>query len=367
MSRIRYALKFALMHVPLVLKDALGNCLHARADSRILVTRYSAKRAYTFRDFLAWVAKEVPELRQRLEFHRLPCYVRDWSRYALHVSWAGDTFDLWALRSFRHAMRLCEGCRRRSIPVLNPVDCIVNTGKSRGAKLMRAAGVRTPRCSLIGDPATFWRDLAGLALPLLIREERGHGRPAILVESQSDLNRIDLTRYQQPLAAEFIDTCDPRDGLFRKYRYVAAGTTGVARHMIANNAWEVRPERRLMTDALRQEELAYVSRPDPHHDVLQRACRSLGLDVAGVDYSLDREGQVVIWEANAFPNLNYPKNPEAGHIGSAVERCFAALARLYLDRAGAPIPMKLVDMLGQTASYSSDEGVYQTQRTPRAA
>jgi hypothetical protein len=367
MSRIRYALKSALFQTPLIVKDAIDNRLHTTADSRILITRHSAKRAHTFRDFLAWVVREAPELRERLEFHRLPCRVRDWSRYALHVSWAGDTFDVWAPRSFRRAMQLCDECRRRGIPVLNPVDCIANTGKSRGAELMRAAGVRTPRCTPITDPAAFRRDLADMQLPLLIREERGHGRPTIRVESQSDLNRVDFARYHQPLAAEFIDTRDPRDGLFRKYRYVAAGPIGVTRHMIVNSAWEVRPERRLLTEAIRQEELAYVSRPDPHHDVLQGARRALGLDVAGFDYSLDRNGQVVIWEANSFLDMNYPENPEVGHIGLAVERCFAAVARLYLDRVGAPIPTKLDDLLGPTASYSPIEEVCQPQRQPQAA
>jgi hypothetical protein len=354
-KRLKYALQSTLRRVPLRIHDAIENRRHATATPRILITRPTARREATFDDFLPWVTAEVPELRSRIEFHRLPCRVRDWSPIGLHVSWMGDTFDLWSARTARWAGRLVEECRQRGIALVNPANLMPNSGKSRGAELMRTAGLRTPYSVRITDPAAFRRDCGGLAPPFLIREERCHGQRTELVADEADLARIDFARYRWPIAAEFIDTRDPRDGLFRKYRYVAAGDLGLPRHLMVNQSWEVRPERRVMNDALRDEELAYLNRPDPNHEALQRARRALGLDVLGIDYSYDRDGQVVVWEANAFLDLRYPDNPKSVHIFPAVVRTFAAVARLYLERAGVPIPAKIDDLIAGSASYPRAE------------
>jgi hypothetical protein len=69
------------------------------------------------------------------------------------------------------------------------------------------------------------------------------------------------------------------------------------------------------------------------------------LDVAGFDYTYDRSGKPVVWEANPFPDTNFPENPMSKHIFPAVERTFAALARLYLRRADLPVPTFLDSML----------------------
>jgi hypothetical protein len=357
-KRLKYFLKAAVRQGPLWLKDAVENRRHATATPRILITRPTARREETFDDFLPWVTAEVPELRSRMEFHRLPCRVRDWSPFALHVSWVGDSFDLWSASTARQAERLVEECRRRGIALVNPANRMPNTGKSRGAELMRTAGVRTPRSVRITEPAAFRRDCEGLAMPFLIREERCHGQRTEMVANEADLARIDFARYRWPIAAEFIDTRDPRDGLFRKYRYVAAGNLGLPRHMMVNEGWQVRPEGRVMNDALREEELAYLNRPDPNHEAMQRARRALGLDVLGIDYSYDHDGRVVVWEANAFLDLRYPDLIKSQHIRPAVVRTFAAVSRLYLERAGLRIPAKIDDLLAGCASYSRDESMH---------
>lgn len=349
-SRLTYRLKALVAHLPLMAKDRLANWWHGSGEPRILITRHSGKRAYVFRDFLVWVRRELPELSSRIEFRRLPCAINDWSRFALHASWAGDSMDLWAPHSFARAMELQDECRRRGIGVVNPLDKLTNTAKLLGSELMRTAGVRTPRSIRITDPATFRENLGGLSCPILVREDRGHGQPALLLEKAADAESLDLRQFQAPIAAEFIDVRDPADGYYRKYRYVAAGELGICRHLLANDAWEVRPERRLTSAALRGEELAYVSQPDPNHALLQKARAALGLDVVGFDYSYDRQGRVVVWEANPFLNLNYPKNRAAAHIAAAVERSFAAIAHLYLQRAGLPIPQQLAALLNSFAA-----------------
>ncbi len=349
-SPTRYKLKALAWHVPLSVYDRFTNLRFAQGSPRILITRHSGKREYVFRDFLSWIRFKVPELGSRMEFHRLPCQIRDWSRFSLHVSWVGDTVDMWSPSSFRRAMALQSECQRRGLGVINDISRLSNTSKSLGAQLMRAPGLRTPRHVAITDPVYFRKDHAGLDFPLLIRENRGHGQAAILVEQPDRLAAVDLSQFKSPIAVEFIDTSSESDGLFRKYRYIAAGEIGVPRHLIANDSWEVRPHRRLTNAKLRDEEFEYVNAPDPNHEVLQAARRALGLDVVGFDYSYDREGCIVVWEANPFLNLNYPAQAKASHINLSVRRSFAVVAWLYCVRAEIRVPESIMSMLDQSVS-----------------
>lgn len=347
-STKRYAWKARIAHIPLSLVDRWSNLRRVRRSPRILITRHSGKRAYVFRDFWKWIQAEVPELSGRMEFQRLPCRLGDPSRYSLHVSWVGDTIEDWSPTGFRQAQQLQAECQRVGIPVVNDLSRLSNTTKLLGALLMGAAGVRTARTVAITDARGFRDHHAGFNFPFLIREDRGHGQPAIRVESEAELAAVDLGLFRSPIAVEFIDTRSPKDGLFRKCRYVAAGEIGGPRHLIVNNEWEVRPERRLRTPDLLREEVEYLQSPDPNHAPLQAARNALGLDVLGFDYSYDQHGRIVVWEANPFPNLNYSES--APHIGFAVRRSFAAVARLYCVRAGLPVPDSVAKMLDATVT-----------------
>ena len=144
--------------------------------------------------------------------------------------------------------------------------------------------------------------------------------------------------------SEFIDVRSP-DGLYRKYRYLAAGRRGVTRHLMIGSHWEVRAENRVRSDATRAEELAYLDAPEPNYAVLERARQALEFDMAAFDYSCDREGRLVVWEANPYPDLSYPKNPTQQYTFPYVQRSFAAVVRLYVEAAGLPVPAKLDEML----------------------
>ena len=189
-----------------------------------------------------------------------------------------------------------------------------------------------------------------LESPIIVREDRGHGLTSLLVENVAQWAAIDWKLFKRPVAVEYIDTRSSHDGLYRKYRYVAAGEVGISRHLMANRQWEVRPRQRVRSDPLRAEEIAYVNAPDPNHDMLQSARRALGLDIVGFDYSYDHDGNIVIWEANAFPDLDYPRQGSVDHIAAAVLRSFAAVARLYCVRAGLPVPSQVTALLQHVAT-----------------
>jgi hypothetical protein len=343
MSLVRMAVKDALWRLPLRAYDAHRNH-RCRADERILIVQNTVKQRSITRDFLRWIERHVPALRTRLEFCLLPCQTRDWSRYLLVAFWGGDALMERAPWLYDEAVRLTRRCQARGIDVLNPATRWPNAAKSRAAQLIATTGIRTARMQPIVDVPTFLADHAGLELPLLVREDRGHQRPSVLVTHADQLRQIPWHRFRNPIAVEFIDTSSPIDNLFRKYRYIAVGDTGIAKHLMFDQHWEVKAER-VMTDQTKAEETAFVNAPDPNHDALQAARRVLGLDVVGFDYAYDRQGRLVVWEANPFPDINYPSVPWSRHIFPAVARTYAALARLYLRRVKLPVPAFFDDLL----------------------
>ena len=98
-----------------------------------------------------------------------------------------------------------------------PFASVLNTAKSTGAEIMRSVGIRTPRARpILPTSGTFVVTLGGLEFPLLIREDRAHaGRlPIYLINSIHELEQVPIHEFAHPIAVEFIDVRDPRDGLF---------------------------------------------------------------------------------------------------------------------------------------------------------
>lgn len=343
MSVLRMAVKNALWRFPLRAYDVNRN-RRCTARERILIVQNAVKQRGITRDFLRWVQRHVPELRARFEFCLLPCRVRDWSRYLLVAFWGGDALLDKAPWIYQHAVTLTGQCQDHEVGVINPATHWPNAAKSRASGLIAATGIRTAKMHPISDLPGFIRDRAGLALPLLVRENLGHQQLSVLVTRGDQLRQVPWHRFRHPIAVEFIDTRSRVDNLFRKYRYIAAGDTGIAKHLMFDHHWEVKAER-VMTDRTKAEETAFVSAPDPNHAAFQAARRALGLDVVGFDYAYDRDNCLVVWEANPFPDTNYPTAPWSRHIFPAVDRTYSALARLYLRRANLPVPAYLNDLL----------------------
>jgi hypothetical protein len=248
-------------------------------------------------------------------------------------------------------VRLAEDCDRLGIPIINPVAHHDHATKAEGARRIARAGLRTPRMVPIVDPAGFSRNLSHLEPPLLVRETAGHGGEIHLVKTRQDIARIPWQRYRAPLAVEFVDVRNSRDGLYRRYRYIVAGDVGVPQGVLFSRHWESRARLRVLPPGKEQEERAYTTSENPHHDLFVAARRELALDFVAFDYSYDRHGRIIVWEANLHPELSYPPNPERRRSRWMCERVYAAKLLLYLDRARYPVPAGLREFAeGQIAS-----------------
>lgn len=362
MSHAAYRLKGVVRQLPCTVRDAVRNRRFVRGNRRVLVVRHAGRRPNAGADFLDWLQRRFPDVRARFELSLLPCRLRDWSPYVLCAAWLPDPVGQWSPKAYAQARELEETCRREGISVINPVACASRSVKSVRAKFLKAAGIRTPRAIPIENAEHFRSTIAALGLPLIICEDGGHGQPRTLLRSLADIARVDFRRYRRPVAVQFINVCQPRDRLFRSYRYLAAGEIGVAQRLVASTWWEAQPAARIVTPQIRQEEAAYLAAPDPNHHRLQRARQALGLDVVAFDYSYDRAGRMVVWDANPLVDVTYPRRPALRYTLPAVERSFAALAKTYLTGAGLEVPAGIGGILASQEPISS-EGV-QTQEMP---
>lgn len=342
-----YSIKAALWRWPMAVRDCLLNRACRGSGPRFLVIRHPAKKLTFYDVVLKWVAEQVPEIRGLFELRLLPYVLPRQAHYCLHLSWLQDPVEEWSLTAYRQAVRLAEECDRRGIPVVNRVDRLCNAVKSTASERLLAAGIRTPQVRVIKDAAEFRRSRLGLRLPLLIRQNLGHGGPVLRVESDDELQRVPIERLQSPIAVELIDVRCP-DGLYRKHRYVVAGSLGVPHHLQATNHWITRGSIRVHTRQIDAQEIEFVSRAESHAELFQRARRALDLDVAAFDYGFDHGGRLVIWEANPFPHFHLPQR-RLSYLAPAMHRTLAAVVHSYLEKAGLAIPERLAAILDSPA------------------
>lgn len=316
----------------------------ARRQPRFLIVRHRKYHRTFFDVIVRWVATNFPDLAPLFDVRELPVRITDWSPYCLHAAWLQDPVQQWSAETYHQALELAVECDRRGIPMINRVDHLLNATKSRGARLMSEAGAVTPRMAPIVDRSEFEATQCGLQAPLFVREDWGHSRNLFRVDAPDDARRVPWSTFERPLAVEIVNVSSPDDGLHRKHRYVAAGDVGVSHHLQISAEWVTRGENRVITPATRAEELNYISRPDPNHELLQRAREALQLDLVAFDYGYAPDGSMIVWEANPFPSFKFASQ-RLTYRNPAMHRTMAAILRMYLAAANLPIPAKLEDAL----------------------
>jgi hypothetical protein len=315
--------------------------LFTRSGPLFLVVRRWQPKPHFYAVVLQWIAANYPELRPLFYLTTLPYRLPQRNPFVLHIPWLQDPVQRWSFLRYEQANRLAGECDVRSIPVINRVDRLINATKSVGARLMGEAGIRTPKTAAISDPAEFRDTLLGIPLPLFVRDDWGHGGAMLRADTRAEAIALPVERFQRPIAVELIDIPDRRDGLYRKYRYFAAGSRGVTHHLQVSEGWLTRGSHRVKSDRTREEELSFINRPDPNHDLLQKARRALGLDLVAFDYGYDHDGKVVVWEANPYPSIPPFSKRGLAYRNGALDRTMAAMLALYLEAAGLPVSQAL--------------------------
>jgi hypothetical protein len=314
-----------------------------------LVIRRLQLRTHFYDVVLRWVAENFPEFAPMFRIRHLPCHIARRGDVVLHIPWLQDPVQRWSGRRYAQANRLAAECDALGIPIVNRVDRLINATKSVGSRLMIEAGIKTPRVAVIDDVEKFRETFLGIGFPLFVRDDWRHGSAMLRADTPEEARALPIGRFERPVAVELVDLPDSRDGLYRKYRYVAAGDLGVSHHLQMSRHWITRGDNREKSELSRDEELAYIARQDPNHALLQQARLALGLEFVAFDYSYDRQGEVVIWEANPYPYIGFSTR-KLIYRNAALHRTVAAMLAMYLHYGNLPVP----DALRARSTYDGE-------------
>jgi len=197
-------------------------------------------------------------------------------------------------------------------PTINHPAKIMATGREEiAARLAGLPRCRIPRTIRLSGGALAAPDgddaLAGFSFPLLVRLSGTHGGEAF--DKLADAASVAAFVADRPDAdyyvTEYVDYRS-EDGYFRKYRLIFTDGRILPYHLAIGDQWKVHHFRTDMAnqDWMRREEEAFVDDPagvfDAGHWAALRAIgAAIGLDYFGIDCSLDRDGNIVVFEVNA--------------------------------------------------------------------
>ena len=236
-------------------------------------------------------------------------------------------------------------------PVLNAPAAVMATGRADTARrLSRLPGVIAPRIVTLPRERLTAPDAAttlacqGLQFPMLVRSPGFHtGRHFVRVERAGEMAAAVAGLPGEGLTAiEYLDSRGA-DGQVRKYRVMAIAGRLYPLHVAISSHWKVHYFTAEMAedtehraeDARFLENMAAVLGPRAMAG-LEAIQRTLGLDYAGIDFGLSPAGDVLLFESNATMVVNPPEPDERwAYRRPAVDRIFAAVRRLLLEKAGA--------------------------------
>jgi len=290
------------------------------------------------RTFQTWIV--VPE------FHDTDAPLPE---HALVVNAIGDVdADPAALRAAQTVLA------RTSAPVINPLKAVAPTGRCENwRRLALLPGVITPRAttvprallSAVNAPATLLQH--GLAFPLLLRSPGYHGgENFVRVDNPRALKAaLDQLPGDELIAIEFIDTRGS-DGKTRKYRVMMIDGQLYPLHLAVGSQWKLHYFSADMAESAehRTEDANFLADMGSvlgrrTMDALRAIQARLGLDYAGIDFSLSPEGDVVVFEANATMTVPLPdEDARWDYRRAAVKRIDTAVRRMLLDRVEGAAP-----------------------------
>lgn len=247
----------------------------------------------------------------------------------------------------------CRLLASTACPVINRPQHVLATGRAANAeRLGRLPHVVTPRMKLAarrlltGDSAAAVVAEAGFAFPFLLRAPGFHtGQYFVRVDDLAGLNAAarDLPGDEVWL----IDQLDARDadGFYRKCRLMMIDRKLYPLHLAISRNWMVHYFRADMAASAgnRAKEVAFLDDlaafigPNGM-TALDGICAALGLDYGGIDFAVNAQGDILLFEANATMVM-VPLSADAkwDYRRPAFDAVFAAIRNMLLARAAVPL------------------------------
>jgi hypothetical protein len=238
---------------------------------------------------------------------------------------------------------------RTFAPVVNAPAAVLGTGRAANARrFAEVPGVVAPviatfsRAALT-PPAGFKAlERRGLQFPVLLRAPGFHnGQHFLIVENAAQLPAALAELPGDEFAA--IQYLDARgaDGNYRKYRVMMIGGWLYPLHLAISPNWKIHYITADMAENAghRGEEAAFLE--DMPGVLGPRAMAALaeiqnmlGLDYAGIDFGLNSQGDVLLFEANATMTVLPPERDRRwDYRRAAVQRIEDAVRKMLVDKA----------------------------------
>jgi tetratricopeptide (TPR) repeat protein len=244
------------------------------------------------------------------------------------------------------AARLLEKTRA---PVINHPRAVQPTGRlANSRRLGSIAGVVTPRMAQISKEdfcsgrALETLEREGISFPLLLRPPGFHGGNYFV--RADNRSALDAAIKELPganlLAIAYLDSRS-EDNLIRKYRIMSINGTLYPIHMAIAPQWKVHYFSSDMdrNEAHRREEAAFLNDFPSFLGsgavvALEEINRALALDYCGIDFGTDRNGNILLYEANATMRINPLNNDRLwDYRRHAIGAALAATKNMFVERA----------------------------------
>ncbi len=239
---------------------------------------------------------------------------------------------------------------RTSAPAINLPAEVLKTGRESNARRMASIpGVRTPavatlaRRELAGDQAAAILASRGFQFPLLLRSLGFHtGAHFVRVESAQEIPAaLENLPGDHLVAIEFVDVRNA-DGQVRKYRVMIVDGKLYPVHAAISPDWKVHhfnsgmeksPEHRAEEKEFLEEMPRVLGASAV--EALQRVASEMKLDYAGVDFSVESNGEIVFFEGNATMNVEAPGKDDKmwSYRRKAIDTMAHAVRTMLISRA----------------------------------
>jgi aromatic-L-amino-acid decarboxylase len=236
-------------------------------------------------------------------------------------------------------------------PVVNPPAAVLATSRGNNAmRLSSLPGVVTPvtvtlprECLCGSDAPTTLAD-HGFAFPLLLRAPGFHtGLHFLRVENFEGLAAA-LAELPGPelIVMQYLDARGA-DGKTRKYRVMLIDGRIYPLHVAISSHWKIHyftaemaenPQHRA-EDAAFLDDMPAVLGPLAMN-ALKRIQSTLALDYAGIDFGLNAQGELLLFEANATMVVNPPEPDERWkYRRPAYDQIRRSVHKMLIERSGA--------------------------------
>jgi hypothetical protein len=238
---------------------------------------------------------------------------------------------------------------RTFAPVINAPAAVLGTGRAANARrLADLPGVVAPRMAnlsrqmLAGSEAPAALEDRGFQFPLLLRAPGFHnGQHFVLIENPGQLaSAVAELPGDELTAIQYLDARG-RDGLYRKYRVMMIDGWLYPLHLAIAPCWKIHYVTADMEESAehRAEEARFLQ--DMPQVLGSRAMaalaeiqNALGLDYAGIDFGLNADGEILLFEANATMTVLPPgQDRRWNYRRAAVQRIEDAVRRMLIEKA----------------------------------